>query len=147
MQVIFENIKSGEMVSFHGTADRNLRSAKIDAYVNSSDMSVNSNKGQDFGWRLSPEVKAEFDEIKSDYKRLRVISDATGVSPENITDGQILSYMVSQELSKESAQNAKVENISTYEDAYRERVANARKQKAGEKTKADKPEVIPAKKK
>lgn len=131
MQIKFVNIKSGEEVSFEGTADRNLRSAQIDSYVNSSNMGVNANKGQDFAWRLDPEVAAEFDEIKADFSRLETISKAIGVTPENVTDGQILSYMVSVELSKDSAKRAKVENVSTYEEDYRQKVSNAKKRRSG----------------
>ena len=148
MKIKFVNIKPPyEEVSFEGTADRNLRSAQIDAYVNSSDMGVNANKGQDFAWRLDPEVAAEFDEIKSDYSRLKAISDASGVTPENITDGQILSYMVSAELSKEASKKAKVENVSTYEDEYRAKVSNAKKRKASPGSVKEKPAVKPATKK
>lgn len=146
MKIKFVNIKSNEEVSFEGTADRNLRSAQIDAYVNSSNMGVNANKGQDFAWRLDPEVAAEFDDIKSNYTRLKEISDATGVTPENITDGQILSHMVSQELAKDSAKRAKVENVSSYEDEYRQRVNNAKQRKAGV-TVQEKPVVKPVVKK
>lgn len=146
MKIEFVNIKSGERVSFEGIADRNLRSAQIDAYVNSSNMGINANKGQDFAWRLDPEVAAEFDEIKTDYSRLKAISDATGVLPENITDGQILGYMVQQQLKEDTAKRAKVESVSTYEDAYREKVSNAKKRKAGVKVQ-EKPVVKSATKK
>ncbi len=146
MHVKFVNIQSDEEVSFEEIADGNLRSAQIDSYVNSSNMGVNANKGQDFKWRLDPEVAAEYDEIKADYTRLKAISDATGVAPEDITDGQILSYMVSLELSKEVAKNAKVENVATYEDAYREKVANAKQRKVTPTAVTEKPEVKPVKK-
>lgn len=147
MKIEFVNIKSGERVSFERTADRNIRSAQIDSYVNSSDMGINAKKGQDFAWRLDPEVAAEFDEIKADYTRLKAISDATGVTPENITDGQILGYMVSQELQKDAAKKAKVENLSTYEDEYRKKVSNVKKRKTNPASVKETPEVKPATKK
>jgi hypothetical protein len=147
MRVKFVNIKPPfEEVTFEGTADRNLRSAQIDSYVNSSDMGINANKGQDFAWRLDPEVAAEFDEIKADYARLETISKAIGVTPENVTDGQILSYMVSVELSQEAAKTAKVDNVSTYEDAYRKKVSAAKERKANPTAAAEKPVVKPVKK-
>jgi len=146
MKIKFINIKSNEEVSFDGTADRNIRSALIDSYVNSSNLGVNSNKGQDFAWRLDPEVQAEFDEIKSDYVRLKAVADATGVTAENITDGQILSYMVQLELQKEASQKAKLENISPYEDEYRKKVNAVKQRKANPTAVKEKPAVKPSKK-
>lgn len=130
MKVEFENIKSGERVNFDGIAEANLRAAQIDAYVNSSNLGVNSNRGQDYAWRLAPEVAAHFDVIKSDFNQLNTISKATGVNVDDLSDGIILGYMVSQQLSEEAAKNAKVDKISNHEDAYRQRVADAKKKQS-----------------
>lgn len=147
MKIGFENIKPPfEKVYFDQIADRNLRSAQIDAYVNSSNLGVNANKGQDFAWRLTAEVQAEFNEIKSDYSRLEAISKAIGVAPEDVTDGQILGYMVQVQLGEDAAKSAKVESVATYEDAYRAKVQAVKAQKANPSAVTEKPEVKPVKK-
>lgn len=142
MQIKFVNIKSGEEVTFDSIADPGIRSAHIDAYVNSSDMGINSNHGQDYAWRLAPEVKAEFDEIKSDSSYLATISKESGVMADNLSDGQILAYMVTQQTRAESAQGKKTENIASYEDAYRDKVKAARNHKATTTVADAKPPVV-----
>jgi hypothetical protein len=144
MKIGFENIKTGEVVTFETITDRVSRAAQIDAFVNSSNLGVNANKGQDFGWRLLAETQADFDDIKSDANQLNAIAQATGVMAENITDGQILAYMVGQEMRSEAAKAVKVENIAQFEDAYRRKVAQAKQRKTA--TVKEKPVVKPVKK-
>lgn len=146
MRIGFENIKTGEVQTFEQIADRNARAAQIDAFINSSNLGINSNKGQDFGWRLLAETQAEFDEIKSDYAQLEKIARETGVMAENMTDGQLLAYMVTLETRRDATKKVKVENLSTYEDAYRKKVIQAKQRKTTPTTVKEKPVVKPVKK-
>ena len=59
MAIEFVNIKTGARVQL-------TRPAQITAFINSSDLGVNSNKGQDFGWRLSEGLVNKIEDMRDD---------------------------------------------------------------------------------
>lgn len=78
MAIQFMNIRTGER--------RELKDPhQIAAYLNSSDLHVNSNLGQDFGWRLAPSLVHRIDKMRNDPRRLEEISRRTGVGMEDLT--------------------------------------------------------------
>lgn len=126
--ITFENIKTGEKVVFTGEQEANSRNAHMAAYLNASDLSPNAGvRGQDFGWRLAPEVIAEMDLVREDYDTLERISKRIGAGIDDIRDFHILSYVADRSFA-EDAKKARV-NVPTstdMEDDYRARVKAAK---------------------
>lgn len=126
--ITFENIRTGEKVTFTGEQETNSRNAHMAAYLNASDLSPNAGtRGQDFGWRLAPEVIAEMEAVRQDYDTLERISKRLGVGIDDIRDFHILSYVADRSFAQD-AKNARVnEPTSTeLEDDYRARVRAAK---------------------
>lgn len=126
--ITFENIKTGEKVVFTGEQEVNSRNAHMAAYLNASDLSPNAGvRGQDFGWRLAPEVIAEMEAVRGDFELLDRISRRIGIGIDDIRDFHILSYVADRSFA-EDAKRARV-NVPTstdLEDDYRARVKAAK---------------------
>jgi hypothetical protein len=86
----FVNIKTNEHVEL-------TRPSQIAAYINSSDLSPNASKGQDFGWRLAPELVVKIDEMSQDPETLDRISRALGVGVDEISIIHIVQYLSSRD--------------------------------------------------
>lgn len=126
--ITFENIRTGEKVVFTGEQETNSRNAHMAAYLNASDLSPNAGvRGQDFGWRLAPEVIAEMDAVRQDYDTLERISKRLGVGIDDIRDFHILSYVADRSFAQDAKNARKHEPTSTdLEDDYRARVKAAK---------------------
>lgn len=125
--ITFENINTGEKVTFTGEQEANSRSAHMAAYLNSSDLSPNAGvRGQDFGWRLAPEVIAEMEEVRGDLTSLENISRRIGVPIDEIKDFHILNYVAEKDFAKDAIKNRKTLASSDKEDDYRARVKAAK---------------------
>lgn len=101
---------------------------QISAMWASSDRSPNITQGQDFGWRLAPEVVIEMEDIKKDISMIQRIAAIQGRPMEDIGEKEILAYISSQTTESQ----APVADESDYEDDYRTAIAIARKKKHGE---------------
>jgi hypothetical protein len=124
--ITFENIKTGEKVSFHGGQDPETRQAHMAAYLNSSNLHPNALKGQDFGWRLAPEIVAEMDRVRTDPQTLDMLARRIGVSIDDVRDFHVLNYVAEMDFAKDAlAQRAKNESTD-YERKYNERLAAIR---------------------
>lgn len=110
MAVTFVNVKSREKLTLSSTA-------QIAAFFNSSNLNINANKGQDFGWRLSPELVIEIKRIRKDFKTLKSIAEEQGTHPSELTDVNIVWYLSSQDdLEKQlAAQNGGNDFSDEYE--------------------------------
>ena len=82
----FFNIKTGERVSLS-------RPHQIGAYINSSDLSVNAALGQDFGWRLAPEVIVQLDEFRADPRTLEDIARRIGTDVSELTTIHLVQHI------------------------------------------------------
>jgi len=125
--ITFENIKTGEKVTFTGEQEANSRNAHMAAFLNSSDLSPNAGvRGQDFGWRLAPEVIAEMEAVRQDYDTLESISRRLGVGIDDIKDFHILGYVADRSFA-EDAKKARVNapTSTELEEDYRTRVKAA----------------------
>jgi hypothetical protein len=124
----FENIRTGEVVEFTGAQEVNARNAHMAAYLNASDLSPNAGiRGQDFGWRLAPEVIAEMELVRNDYDSLERISKRLGVGIDDIRDFHILSYVAERSFAEDAkAARANQPAPSDLEDDYRARVKAAK---------------------
>jgi len=131
--IAFENIKTGEVVTFDANSDPQTRQAHMAAYLNSSDMSPNASRGQDFGWRLSPEVIAAMDAVRADYDQMDRISRRTGIGVEDVQNYHLLNYVADREFSAEAMKNQEKAKESLHEESYNKRLAEARTKGAGTK--------------
>ena len=107
MPIRWFNIRSGEEV----TAETEPQIAALWA---SSDHSPNITQGQDFGWRLAPEVAVELKKIKQSMPMLEKIAARFNKMVEEIGESDILLY-ISNKTALESAPVAKVDD---YQDDY-----------------------------
>src|SRR6187431_2721599 len=116
--ITFENIKTGEKVEFTAAQDAETRQAHIAAYLNSSDLSPNALKGQDYGWRLAPEIVAEMERLRGDITVLDMLSRRLGVSIDELRDFHILNYIAEQSFAAESLALKQADNSAEHEASY-----------------------------
>lgn len=74
----------------------------IYALYNSSNLGVNSNQGQDFGWRLAAEVVVEMNRIFSDPVQITAIASTLNKPYDEINKTDVLFY-ISNKTSREAA--------------------------------------------
>lgn len=107
MAVKFFNIKSGE-----------TQVAEIEPHITamwaSSDRSPNITQGQDFGWRLAPEIVVELKRIKQDQNQLMIIAQRFNKPLEDIGEPDILAYISA----RVAPENAPVATQEDYADIY-----------------------------
>ena len=119
MAIKFFNIRSRETL----IADTE---PKIAALWSSSDHSPNITQGQDFGWRLAPEVVVEMKHIKQDIMLLERIAKRFNKSLEDMGEIDIL-HWISNKTELEAAPQAEVEDYQDEYDAEVRRLATEAK--------------------
>lgn len=133
--IIFENIDTGETVGI----DRNIGGkhyrAKLSAIMNSSNMSPNADRGQDFGWRLAPEQQALIEDWENDPDMIDRVSRWSKVMLEDLTHSEFLAYLLYQEELGLSPERSTDKARRDKQRDYESRVAAI---------KAGKPEAMPA---
>lgn len=93
------------------------------AFLNSSDLGPNAGqRGQDFGWRLSPEVVAEIRKTKSNFNKMQEIARLKGCSVDDLRDHNILDYIANQEFAKRAMESNQNAQNDTHESDYNKRV-------------------------
>lgn len=125
MAIKWFNIRSGETQVAESEPH-------ISAMWASSDHSPNITQGQDFGWRLAPEVVIEMKEIKQDIQILQLIATRIGKPLEDVGEPDILTYISA----KIDAANAPVANVDDYNDFYDQEVRRLTKEQLEAKKKA-----------
>jgi len=84
-------------LKFFNIVSREIRVAEsepaIAAFFNSSDRGVNSQNGQDYGWRLAAEVVVELKRIKRNPETIERIAVAFRKNAEDIGDTDILKWI------------------------------------------------------
>ena len=116
MAIKFYNLRSGETL----VADSE---PKIAALWGTSDRSPNASEGQDFGWRLAPEVVVEMKRIRSDHNAMIKIASIMNKSLDMVRETDILKYISD----KTSFDEAPVAQDGDYEDEYRNMIADLEK--------------------
>ena len=107
MALKWVNIRSGE----HAVADTEPQIAALWA---SSDHSPNVTQGQDFGWRLAPEVVVEMKKIKQDLQMLTHIASRIGKLVEDVGEVDVLHYISNKTKLDEAPQP----ELNQFEDEY-----------------------------
>lgn len=110
------------MIKFFNIKSKEVRVAttepQIAALWASSDHSPNITQGQDFGWRLAPEVVVEMDRIKSDPEIIEKIAKRISKNTDEVTEPDVLHYISS---TNRAAQDA-IASDADYSDEYHEEI-------------------------
>lgn len=101
------NIRSGERTIAE-------TEPQIAALWSSSDHSPNITQGQDFGWRLAPEIVVEMKKIKQDLGALERIAARFGKALEDIGEIDVLTYISN----KTKLEQAPAPNLDQFQDDY-----------------------------
>jgi len=97
MAIIFENIDTGESVAIDRKTEGEHYKAKLSAVMNSSNMSPNADRGQDFGWRLQPEQQALIEMWEQDPEMIDQVARVTRVPEDSLTHADFLTYLLRQQ--------------------------------------------------
>ena len=120
------------MIKFFNIKSKEVRVAETEPQIAalwaSSDHSPNITQGQDFGWRLAPEVVVKMKKIKQDYATLTEIARRNLKTPDEVVDIDILAYISATDAGAQTA----VANDEDYTDEYNEEIR--RLEKATEKS-------------
>lgn len=129
MAIKFLNIRSKEV----RIADSE---PKISAMWASSDRSPNITQGQDFGWRLAPEVVVEMEEILQDPIMLERIAAQRRIPLEDVGEKEVLTFISR----RTDAENAPVANDIDNVDEYQKQIRDerAKRDKAKKTTDSEK---------
>lgn len=123
-------------IKFLNIRSKEVRVAETEPHIAalwaSSDHSPNITQGQDFGWRLAPEVVIEMRNIKQDGVLLGQIGARLNKPLEDITEPDILSYISS----KVDSTNAPVAQEADYSDDYNEEIRRLERQKEAKAVKS-----------
>lgn len=105
-------------IKFYNIRSKEIRIAESEPHISamwaSSDRSPNAFQGQDFGWRLAPEVVVELKRIKNDPNTLMLIASKINRPLDDVDEKEILSYISS----KTSPELAPVAQDADYTDEY-----------------------------
>lgn len=105
-------------IKFFNIRSKEIRVAEtepmIAAMYNSSDRSPNAMYGQDFGWRLAPEVVVELKRIRKSEEAMQKIATWKKKSIEDLNEIDLLDFMSA----KTAVENAPVAVEGDYEDQY-----------------------------
>lgn len=120
MAIEFRNIKTNERRTLE---DPN----QIGAFINSSDLHINSNLGQDFGWRLAPEVVRRVERMRQDSDLLEKLSSRMGIGVEDITTIHLVNQISHEEGLKKATEQYEESSTGKYQDEYERELAELRK--------------------
>ena len=87
---------------------------QITAMWASSDHSPNITQGQDFGWRLAPEIVVEMRTIQRDEQQIINIAHRFNMLPEDVGEADILAFISE----KYSERDAPLASDADYSDEY-----------------------------
>lgn len=126
MAIKFINIDNGESYSIDKKEGKFYR-AKLSALINSSNLSINADRGQDFGIRLDPAQQAEIEAWEQDSEMVDKVSAWSKTPSDSLSHMEFLSYMLyQQELSEKATINA-LSDRRAKQQAYEAKVNEARK--------------------
>lgn len=126
MPIKFENIDTGETVAIDRKRSGKHYRAKLSAVINSSNMSINADRGQDYGWRLDPEQQALIETWEEDPDMIARVSQFTKVPEDELTHAEFLAYMLRLEEKGRSLEKAKEVARRENQSDYEARVAQLR---------------------
>jgi hypothetical protein len=109
-------------IKFFNIRSKEVRVAETEPQIaamwSSSDHSPNITQGQDFGWRLAPEVVVEMKKIKQDMGMLERIAHTYNRPLEDVGEPEILQYISDQT----PVDSAAVAEDGDYTDEYEQEI-------------------------
>lgn len=111
--ISFYSIRTGE--THYGKLE-----PTIAAYLNSSDLGINASRGQDYGWRLSPEWVQLVREFRRNQVQMSILTAKNGGQKPTVT--QILYYLYGQQLQQYF--ESQEENENPFAEKYARMIAN-----------------------
>lgn len=115
-------------IKFVNIRSREVRVAETEPMISamwaSSDRSPNVTQGQDFGWRLAPEVVVEMERIKSDQILMERIAQRYSRPVEDVKEPDILQWISD----KTAPENAPQANMDDATDDYYAEIRHLREQ-------------------
>lgn len=122
MAITMINVATGE--------ERKLTSEPhIAAFIGSSNLNINGEK-QDFKWRLSLEDVKRIAEVRKNKTELRALALEKSVPASDITDAQILAYLISLDNTEAEMAEQQAQEEASIEDEYEAKVRDIRSAKA-----------------
>ena len=114
MAIKFRNIRNGDERVV--TTEPHMA-----ALLNSSNLGPNSHEGQDFGWRLAPEIVKRMRDIRGDQGKINTIASTFNVTLDDVKDSHILHWISLEDARKEAqtGQSREGEYTRKYEDELR----------------------------
>ena len=113
------------MIKFYNIRSKETRKCEtepmIAAFWATSDRSPNAQNGQDFGWRLAPEVVVQMRQIMKSEVELARIATMYNLPLEDVTETSILRYISSKNAqSGKDVKDSPEDFEKEYEDKIRE---------------------------
>ena len=134
--IVFENIHTGETVGISKELEGKYYGSKLTAAVNSSNMGINADRGQDYGWRLQAEQQAILEEWEQEPEIIEKVAKFTSEPLDSLSHTSFLSYMLYLEEAGHSAERTEVSERRAAQAAYEARVEELKAKK--------KPAPVPA---
>ena len=132
MAIKFENIDTGHTVAIDPETEGAHYGAKLSAVINSSNLSINADRGQDFGWRLDPEQQALIEQWEQDGQMIDRVSQHFKVPVDNLTHSEFLQYLVYTQNIGTSPERREVQLRRERQAEYDARVSKLRAQEKPE---------------
>jgi hypothetical protein len=111
-------------IKFYNIRSKEIRVAETEPMIaamwGSSDRSPNVLQGQDFGWRLAPEVVVRLKRIKADMRTLERIAVRYAIPLENVDERAILKYISDMTAEAEAPVAQEADYSDDYEAEIRE---------------------------
>lgn len=123
MAIIFENIDTGDTIAIDRALEGKFYHSKLSAAINSSNLSINADRGQDMGWRLQPEQQAMIEEWEQEPSMIDKVSTFTRVPLDALSHADFLSYMLHQQELGQSEERSELAARRDNQLAYDARVA------------------------
>lgn len=131
-------------VKFLNIRNKEVRVAETEPQIaalwSSSDHSPNITQGQDFGWRLAPEVVVEMKRIKQDTTLLTHIAHRYNMMLESVGEVEILHYI--SDIT--TPENAPLADVSDYSDEYDAEIRRLESENAEKEAEALREKIAPA---
>lgn len=124
--IIFENIHTKETYGISRQTEGKHYRAKLSALMNSSNMSPNADRGQDFGVRLIPEQQALIEQWENDPQMIDRVSTWSKVMIDDLTHSEFLAYLLYQQELGNTPEQSDKQLLRENQRDYEARVAALR---------------------
>lgn len=128
MAIKFENIDNGQTLAIDQESEGAYYGAKLSAVINSSNLSINADRGQDYGWRLDPEQQALIEEWEQDGQMIDRVANHFKTPVDSLSHTEFLQYLVYTQSLGTSPERREVQIRRERQAEYDARVSKLRSQ-------------------